>query len=606
MIVGSIRKSIFAKLLLPYILLFVVAFTLVGYFMTLRFYSTILGRNEEYARSTLLQINYNLESSIKEIDEKIKNLYTTEYFSYNLAQLLRDLDNSSQDSLMNESIIDRQLAYLKNSNPNIVGVVLYTNDSKVVYSTSYPGIRTSYNFEAYKYLQSIKKNNYGLFISPVYNPDYYIKFQGQVVTLARNIIDIDYNKSRAVLLVDVGVNIFRDIFKQYRNELKGDVIFLDGDGNAYFNLKETMTGKKPDFPEEAYTVIEKTGDGSVHQEKVLIGKDHYYLYILKSALTGCKIIYLISEKDLFLGAGSIKSDILLIVVISLLLASAVLIAVSKIFTNRIRKMARIMESIGKGELDTRVDESSGDELGQLASCINNMCERLKNFIEKSYINELKDREHEIREKRAELRALQMQINPHFLFNTLEAIKINALIGEKADTAEMIRILAGIFRWNVKNDESMVTLEEELIYAMSYLELQQIRLKDRLQIIYEIDDEVKPVRVIKLILQPVIENAIAYGIEGTTGKGTITLSVARENDLVIIHVKDSGPGMDSDKLEGIRNGIYGSMGNESSYKIGLRNVNERIRMYFGEHYGLEIYSMAGKGTDVKLTLPWRVE
>lgn len=256
-------------------------------------------------------------------------------------------------------------------------------------------------------------------------------------------------------------------------------------------------------------------------------------------------------------------------------------------------------------MDERVDESSRDELGQLASSINNMCERLKNFIEKSYINELKDKEHEIREKQAELKALQMQINPHFLFNTLEAIKINALIGEKADTAEMIRILAGIFRWNVRNDESIVTLEEELIYAMSYLELQQIRLKDRLRIIYEIDDEVKPVRVIKLILQPVIENAVAYGIESKTGEGTITLSAVRENGLVIIHVKDTGPGMSAEKLESIRFGIYGSMGSGSSYRIGLRNVNERIRMFFGEAFGLEIYSLLGEGTDVRLTLPWGV-
>lgn len=204
-----------------------------------------------------------------------------------------------------------------------------------------------------------------------------------------------------------------------------------------------------------------------------------------------------------------------------------------------------------------------------------------------------------------MKALQMQINPHFLFNTLEAIKINILLGETAEAAEMIRILAGIFRWNVKSGESIVTLEEELIYAKSYLDLQKIRLKDRLETVYEISDEVKNVKVIKLILQPIIENAVAHGIEEIAQKGQIAITAEKQGDVVIIHVKDNGLGMSAEKLESIRSEIYSKIEPDSSYKIGLRNVNERIKIYFGQQYGIKINSSPGQGTDVSIVLPFNV-
>jgi len=608
MIISAIKKSVFAKLLLPYIILFVFAFTMLGFIITQQLYRMMLDRNNIYAASTLLQINYNLENSIKQIDEKIKNLFTTEYFDYNIVHYLRDESIKSDiDKVRNENAINRQLSYLKNSNSNIVGAILYKYSSNSIYSTGYPGMKTTYDFNKYVYLDDIIQKNYGLFISPVYRPDYYIDYADYTITLARNITDIDFQVRRAFVLVDVKIDIFRDIFKQYGNELNGNVIFLDKDSNVYFDLKETMIGKN--FTSSTGIDINfetKTNGENVHREKVLVAGKNHYLYVLDSKIIEGKVFYLISEKDLLKGTGKIKADIILIMIGCVVMVILSSIAISKLFTNRIRKMAQSIELIGEGNLDTRVREKGNDELAQLAASFNKMCVRLREFIDRVYIAELKNRELEIRERNAELKALQMQINPHFLFNTLEAIKIYTLIGETSEAAEMIRILAGIFRWNVKSGESIVTLEEELIYSMSYLDLQKIRLKDRLETIYEISEKVKNVKVIKLILQPIIENAVAHGIECKEKGGQIVIKASKEDDLVVIHVIDNGPGMSAEKLESIRSEIYSDDEPVGSYKIGLRNVNERIKIYFGSQYGIKINSFPGEGTDVSITLPYNVD
>ncbi|HHW47282.1 MAG TPA: sensor histidine kinase [Clostridiaceae bacterium] len=608
MIISAIKKSVFAKLLLPYIILFVFAFTMLGFIITQQLYRMMLDRNNIYAASTLLQINHNLENSIKQIDEKIKNLYTAEYFDYNIVHYLRDESVKTDiDKVRNENAITRQLAYLKNSNSNIVGVILYKYTSNSIYSTWYPGVKTTYDFNKYVYLDNIKQKEYGLFISPICKPDYYINYTDYTITLARNIIDIDFQVRRAFVLVDVGINIFRDIFKQYRNELNGNVIFLDKDSNVYFDLRETMIGKSfvssTGIDIDFNTVV--NGE-NVHREKVLLNGENHYLYILNSKLIEGKVLYLISENDLLRGIGRIKADLIFVMVVSIIAVILSFTAISRLFANRVRKMAQSIELIGEGKLDTRVEVKGDDELAQLAASFNKMCVRLKEFIDRVYITELKNRELEIREKNAEMKALQMQINPHFLFNTLEAIKINILLGETAEAAEMIRILAGIFRWNVKSGESIVTLEEELIYSMSYLDLQKIRLKDRLETIYEISEKVKNVKVIKLILQPIIENAVAHGIECKEKGGQIVIKASKEDDLVVIHVIDNGPGMSAEKLESIRSEIYSDDEPVGSYKIGLRNVNERIKIYFGSQYGIKINSFPGEGTDVSITLPYNVD
>ena len=594
-------------MLLPYILLFLIAFTIVGFLVQANFYNLILNRNNSYAKSTLYQVNVNLENSLRQIDDKMVGFYNAEYFDYNLVYYLnRIIKNQDSPTINDEKVVNRQISYLKESNKNIEGVIIKTYEPNFVFSTLPTSIKLSYNFDDYKYINEIKARGYQLFVSPVSKPDYYINYSGKVITLARNIKDINLVDNIGVVLVDIDIGIFRDIFKQYENELKGDIIFLDRNSNVYFNLKETLSGKTPPF--KINLDINSKEKGPIMKE-IWIQNQKYYLYALKSECINGFITYLLPESDVLEGFSSIKNNIILIMLISIFFASILSIIISKIFSKRISQLAAFVVKIGKGQFDARIKIGSEDEIAHLGVSFNEMGQKLKEYIDKVYIAELKNKELEIKEnalelkeKNSELKALQMQINPHFLFNTLETIKMNIKLGNSQGATEMLRILACIFRWNVKGGPSIVTLDEEINYTMLYLDLQKIRFKDKLKVVCEIDQEVRKCKVIKLILQPIVENAVIYGIEGKIGMGTILLKAFRVDDKILIQIIDDGPGIDQEKLAKLKHNIYSNSQITDSYSIGLKNVHERISKSFGINYGLEI-SSEKSGTKVCISIPF---
>ncbi len=218
-------------------------------------------------------------------------------------------------------------------------------------------------------------------------------------------------------------------------------------------------------------------------------------------------------------------------------------------------------------------------------------------------------------KQAEYLALQNQINPHFLYNTLEGIRSEALIAGMDSVAEMTEALATFFRYTISNVESLVSLEDELKNIENYYIIQQFRFGDRisLDIIIQEDDEEKEEEIIKymlpkLTLQPIVENSIYHGIERKIGKGNIRLNVQTSNNYLIITISDDGMGMEKerykeleDKLRSMNlNGITSKANKEGG--IALVNVNNRIKLLFGEEYGIHIYSTYSLGTDVEILLP----
>lgn len=197
-------------------------------------------------------------------------------------------------------------------------------------------------------------------------------------------------------------------------------------------------------------------------------------------------------------------------------------------------------------------------------------------------------------------ALQNQINPHFLYNTLEGLRSEALIEGLDSVATMSELLARFFRYNISNLSQMVTIEEELANLETYFQIQQFRFEDRikLQTIFENDkDRILSRPVPKLLLQPIVENAIQHGLEPLTRQGTITLRFQIYEGLFVIIISDDGIGMTSHQLELLNEKMKG--GTDS---IGIANVNQRIQLLFGQEYGLRFYSKEGHGTDVEVTLP----
>ncbi|NCB93102.1 MAG: sensor histidine kinase [Clostridia bacterium] len=224
-------------------------------------------------------------------------------------------------------------------------------------------------------------------------------------------------------------------------------------------------------------------------------------------------------------------------------------------------------------------------------------------------------EEQLQQKQAEYLALQNQINPHFLYNTLEAIRADALVAGCGNIADTTEALATFFRYTITDVQHFVTLSDELDNVDNYFIIQKFRFGDKLEMNQELEnEELMSARMPKLLLQPLVENAISHGLECKVGEGTVTIAVENSEKTLFISVKDDGVGMDEEKVEKLNHIFssqdktrkhYGELKKEKG-GIALPNVNSRIKLLFGEDYGLHIYSVEGVGTEIRMTLPLIME
>nr|WP_258567491.1 sensor histidine kinase [Paenibacillus anseongense] len=224
-----------------------------------------------------------------------------------------------------------------------------------------------------------------------------------------------------------------------------------------------------------------------------------------------------------------------------------------------------------------------------------MLEEINNLINVVYAEQKKKRE-------AELQVLQAQIKPHFLYNTLDTIQWMAQEYEADDIIEVIGALTNLFRIGLNRGNEWIPVRDEVKHAESYMIIQMSRYMDKLDFKFDIPEHLYSYQVLKLILQPLIENAIYHGIKARTGKGKISICAELESDLICFRITDDGAGIPPEKLEEINQILRGEKMREDQYGIGLFNVNERIQLTYGTAYGIQIYSALGKGTTVEIKHP----
>lgn len=275
------------------------------------------------------------------------------------------------------------------------------------------------------------------------------------------------------------------------------------------------------------------------------------------------------------------------VIIGLIIAISMLIILTILIDKLIKpllEMAEITKKVAAGNLSIRVDSSYKDEIGELARGFNNMLNKINNLITKVYEEEDKKRE-------AELKALQAQINPHFLYNTLNTIKWMAVIQKADNISRMIVALIKLLEFSGKRIGKFISIEQELEHAKNYIFLQKIRYNDKFIVEYEIDDRLLKYKTIKFVLQPIIENAIFHGIEPKNGTGTIKVILSQVKEQLRFEIIDDGVGMDLDIDK-----------NRRFTGLGIENVNERLIRNFGQRSKLNISSNVNKGTKVEFYLP----
>ncbi|MCM1123472.1 MAG: histidine kinase [Eubacterium sp.] len=260
----------------------------------------------------------------------------------------------------------------------------------------------------------------------------------------------------------------------------------------------------------------------------------------------------------------------------------------------IQELSRATEKISQGDFSVRVQVDTDDEVATLADSVNIMTESIERFVRKI-------KEDESKMRRADLRLLQEQINPHFLYNTLDTI-VWLIEGNDSDKAvNMVMSLSEFFRLVLSKGREYITIQEEEMHIKSYLEIQQVRYRDIMDYEIHIDPEIYQYKILKLTLQPLVENSLYHGIKYKRAKGNITVTGAMLEGRIYFKVEDDGVGMEEEELDNLRKEIVKPC-KDTGKGFGLANVNERIRMNFGAEYGMTIESVRGKGTCVEVVIP----
>lgn len=284
----------------------------------------------------------------------------------------------------------------------------------------------------------------------------------------------------------------------------------------------------------------------------------------------------------------------LILIFAIFLSSVL----TRSLTKPISMLQNLMKDAEDGKLDVRFESPYDDEIHRLGMSFNTMIDSINHLLELVYVEQREKRE-------AELRAFQAQIKPHFLYNTLDTINWMAVEYDADDIVEVVESLTNLFRISLSKGNEWISLENEVKHVTSYLTIQKVRYEDKFNYTLEEDASLMQLRVVKLIIQPLVENAIYHGIKGIDRQGMIHIRIYEGEDVIYIEVEDNGMGMDEAKTAHFNQIFRGEALRSEEYGIGLFNVNERIKLNFGEVYGLSMESKQDKGTKVIIKHPKRI-
>lgn len=311
---------------------------------------------------------------------------------------------------------------------------------------------------------------------------------------------------------------------------------------------------------------------------------------------GLNLLFLFDNQDSWQKRVEIIEAILPLLLLLIVTVTGLIYWYSKDFSSRVELLVRKFRRAETGDLSVSEEIGGSDEIAVLDQQFNRMLGKLDQLIKTSYVQKLENKE-------AQLKNLQLQINPHFLYNTLETISSIAAVKQVFVVCDICGKMGEIFRYSLGKDYGeMVPLEQEMKHIKNYMFIQEIRHGNRLQVFYNIDVDAAHVYIPRFILQPIVENAISHGLGNLTSVGTLEISAFEKNDRLYIQIEDDGEGMDQEKVAEIVRFINTAKPVEGKKNIGIRNVNQRIKLACGEKYGIIIESTPYQGSRFTIQLP----
>jgi two-component system sensor histidine kinase YesM len=417
-----------------------------------------------------------------------------------------------------------------------------------------------------------------------------------VISLGRVIEKPVTLENVGLIIVDIDLSIFQDLCQNLSIGNAGEFYVVARDRQILYPTDaypiETFLSEGL-LPEERVLEIRDNSEGAFFQK--VDGVDEFYVFNTLEK-TGWKIVGRVERQDLMESAYQIRSLSFRLIFVNLLFFFFIYLLVSRALTRPILNLKQVMKQAEEGNFDVRASSKGHDEITSLSHSFNAMIRKIKELMQ------LTIEEHEAL-KKYEMKALQAQINPHFLYNSLDAIIWMAEAGKKEDVVHITKSLSSFFRVSLSKGEEWIPVEDEVSHIRHYLEIQQIRYRDLLRFTIDVPEELKSLIMLKIVLQPLVENALYHGIKNKRFGGTISIGASRRANRLHFIIEDDGAGISEERLSEIRGALEdASKTIDSPGGFGMKNTYQRLKLYYKEDVDLLIKSRKGEGTRVELILP----
>lgn len=413
-------------------------------------------------------------------------------------------------------------------------------------------------------------------------------------------IELEGSSKTGVLVINVNSNKLTSIL----NQESFDTMIVDDQNNIIASNRKEREGKTlADISFDTKLL----GRGSGSYEAVVDGESSQIVIdelSPQASRNALRVVSVFSIDSIVKEPNRIIRLALSVITISVVLAFLLIFSFSSLFSRRLLHLSKHINRVGTGDFDTSLQIDGKDEIALLARQFNSMVRSVHDLmLEVQVSNEqnslLQQKQNDIRFK-----MLASQINPHFLFNALESIRMEAHMKNQQEIARVVRLLGQMMRSSLEVGRSKVTLKQELDMVRCYLEIQQFRYEERLKYHFVVDPAIESLSMPPLIIQPLVENAVIHGLDNTLEGAVVTVEIRYEQEHAVFTITDNGVGITQDRLEQIRSTLETQEEQEEA-RIGLRNVHDRLKLSYGEKYGLTIESHPDEGTRISFRIPMEV-
>lgn len=540
----------------------------------------------------------SVEKTIQQINtDTYKSLSEAKRIAYNVSrdgdiqmQLRNPIPQTQKERYKQRLNFNYKLNFMNQYTVNIDGMYVIGANGAIFRSSERTLRKQEFRQESW-YKKAVESKE-ELWLNPHPGSDIVQNLNFPTISVIYPIEDRLSSKILGVVVVDVKASSLKQIEdsglvfegKSYILDENDKVIYSDGSDND-----EEIERVNQAFAKES---VDNTGTAN----DIEIGDEICLYSSMRLSNNGWKTVGIISYDKVFVQAERLKTAIICAMLLFGALAVMFALVGADNISNPIKKVRTTMKQVEKGDFDVWLEITGEDEIGELAQSFNHMIERIKMLMEQ-------ERESQEKLRYAELKALQSQINPHFLYNTLDSINWMARMGKTDKVEEMIDALTMFFRINLSKGRHFISIKEELTHVEKYITIQKIRYERILNSKIEVPEELYQYDIIKMTLQPLVENALYHGLKEKEEGGLITITAKEKGDDIVFCVEDTGLGMSGEKLKKLQSMMDEGIDYDPA-AYGIINVQKRISMYFGAEYGLRFESRIGEGTRVYVTIPKR--